>query len=315
MKSITCARGGGVYTRAMVSRIPEDSAAPPPPPPADDRERVYVLDARSLREVDRLASEEFGIPSIVLMENAAFHIADVALHVTGQVAAGGGPRVLIVCGPGNNGGDGLAAARHLHNAGAKVEIVMTVPEGALAGDAAVNAKIARSMGLPMTVIDTGRPGAAVREALERLGGGGGGGGADLIIDALLGTGLRQAVREPIASVIVAINRLAREHEIPVLAVDIPSGLDADSGEPLGETVHASVTVSMVGLKTGFTTLSAQAYIGDVVVVDIGSPPELTARLGTPLTDQELAERFGHQDENAGKPERAPSKHKRLGDGD
>jgi hydroxyethylthiazole kinase-like uncharacterized protein yjeF len=286
----------------MVSRIPKD----PEPRRKEEGEpepELYVLDRASVREVDRLAIEEYGIPSIVLMENASFHIADVCLHILAEETQ---QRIVIVCGPGNNGGDGLAAARHLHNAGATVELVLTAPDDAYSRDAAANLKIARAMGLRIAVIDTGRPAAAVRDAIDRLG------GAELIVDAVLGTGLNSAVREPLASVIQSINRAAEEHGIEVLSVDIPSGLDADSGQPLGVAVKADVTVSMVGLKTGFTALCAQSYIGDVVVVDIGAPKELTARLGTPLKDAELPERFTHPPDRTAPEDGGPAK--RLGDG-
>ncbi len=280
----------------MVSRIPDDTS----PSPAREQEPqpdVFVLGRAAVRDVDRLAVEVFGIPSIVLMENAAFHIADVALHLLREARP---PRILIVCGPGNNGGDGLAAARHLHNAGAVVEIVTAVPDGAMLGDAATNLKIARKMGLPITTIDTGRPAAAVEQAIARLGEPG------LIVDALLGTGLTSPVREPSLSLIEAINAAARDRGITVLAVDIPSGLDTDTGQPLGAAVRADVTVSMVGLKTGFTTLTAQGYVGDVVVADIGAPRELAARLGTPLKAQELPDLSIHR------PERGPGSSEEAG---
>jgi hydroxyethylthiazole kinase-like uncharacterized protein yjeF len=286
----------------MVSRTPEPRE---PAQPGEPERAVYILTREAVREVDRLAAAEFGIPSIVLMENAAFHIADLALHLVEEKPS---PRILIVCGPGNNGGDGLAAARHLHNAGAVVEIVLAAPEAALAGDAATNLQICRRMGLPMQVEDTLNPGRALQEAAIRLG------QPDLIIDAILGTGLRDRVRDPLAGVIAALNRTAKDLAVTVLAVDIPSGLECDSGEALGIAVQADVTISMVGLKAGFTKLAAQSIIGDVVVVDIGAPRELTERLGTPLKDQELPERFMHPEHRAA-PQEADERDaaRRLGD--
>src|SRR4051812_5706035 len=113
------------YTAPMTSQgaSPFDNDPGPALAPEQEQE-VFVLTRQALREVDRLATEQYAIPSIILMENAAFHLADVALHLTGEIPP---PRVLIVCGPGNNGGDGLAVARHLHNAGAMIEVLLAVP--------------------------------------------------------------------------------------------------------------------------------------------------------------------------------------------
>ncbi len=253
-------------------------------------QEVFILTRKAVRELDRLAVSEFGIPAILLMENAAFHIADLALHLTREQP---GARILLVCGPGNNGGDGLAAARHLHNAGAVVEIVHAGGRSE-EGEAAVNLGVALRMGLPITPVQgqDGRAAAAAMDAaLARLG------TPDLVIDAVLGTGLDRPVREPLATLIGRINELSKEGVL-VVAVDIPSGLDADTGEPLGMAVRADVTVTLAGLKAGFTKLGAQGYIGDVVVSDIGAPRELTQRLGTPLREHEPHEsppvRPGHE---------------------
>lgn len=251
----------------------DDSRGPPASPLASPA--AYVLSRQAVRELDRLATEEFGIPSSLLMENASFHLADIALHMLREV---NNPRVLILCGPGNNGGDGLALARHLHNAFARVEVILASADSAYRGDAAMNLAIVRQMGLSVTNAVEHDAAAAMRRAIDTLG------PPDLVIDALLGTGASESLREPIRGLIREINRLAGNGPL-VLAVDLPSGLDCDTGEPLGAAVHADVTVTFCGLKSGFLALSAQEYIGDVVVVDIGAPRELTARLGTPL-DQE-----------------------------
>ncbi len=279
----------------MVSRTPNPGHDAPPPEGGGERggagaggaERpepeVFILTREAARALDELATAEYGIPSIILMENASFHIADIALHLApGRHAA---PRIVIVCGPGNNGGDGLAAARHLHNAGADVRIVLAAPGAALTGDAAANLRIVQKMSLPILVEDAADPGGALRAAAD--------GSPDLLIDAILGTGAREPVREPLAGIIAALDRAAKEFRVPVLSVDIPSGLDCDTGEPLGAAVHADVTVSLAGLKRGFASLAAQSYLGDVLVVDIGAPKELTARLGVPLREQELPDRFTH----------------------
>ena len=126
-------------------------------------------------------------------------------------------------------------------------------------------------------------GAAVDRTVDRFG------PPDLVVDALLGTGLASNVREPIAGLIGWVNELGRKGAT-VLAVDIPSGLDCDSGEPLGAAVQADVTVSFVGLKKGFTGLTAQGYIGEVIVADIGAPRELVESLGKRMEEHELPDR-------------------------
>jgi NAD(P)H-hydrate epimerase len=218
------------------------------------------------------------------MENAAFHLADIALAM---VAEAPGATILIVCGPGNNGGDGLAVARHLHNARASVHILLAAPESRYTGDAAQNLAICRAMQLPITAADPNNPAQAFDEAEHALTGGAD--HPDLIIDALLGTGLASDVRPPLAALIESINARAR-NGTPVLSADIPSGLDADTGQVRGVAVHATITVTFAGLKQGFTTLAAQPFIGDVVVADIGAPRELTQRLGRLLSDHDLPAR-------------------------
>jgi hydroxyethylthiazole kinase-like uncharacterized protein yjeF len=240
---------------------------------------TWVLSRRAGRELDRAASTELGIPSIVLMENAAIGIAAAARGLVRDVDR---PGAIVLCGRGNNGGDGLAVARHLRIAGWRIGIVLAAPPSAYAGDAAVNLLICQRSGLPVHEATEADPNAAVDRAIERLG------PPDLLVDALLGTGATGAVRGPVAGLIHAINQ-RRGGDLRVLAVDLPSGMDADTGEPLGVSdgaepaiVRADLTVTMVGLKPGFLSLAAQEFLGDITVVGIGVPPELVARFGTPL---------------------------------
>jgi hydroxyethylthiazole kinase-like uncharacterized protein yjeF len=250
-------------------------ATPSREPAPQEAMEVLVLTREAVREVDRRATADYGIPSVVLMENAALHLAEVVL----DVCESDGPRVLILCGPGNNGGDGLAAARHLHNDGVRVEIVLSGPGSRLNGDAATNLAIDRAMGLPIREASETNPGEAVHAAVAAMG------GTDVVVDALLGTGLTRTVTGPTAALIAEVNRLGSEGAT-VVAADLPSGLDCDSGEPLGAAVRADTTVSFAGLKAGFVRLPAQEYIGDVVVADIGAPRELIEQLGRRLEDHE-----------------------------
>jgi NAD(P)H-hydrate epimerase len=225
---------------------------PPAPPPR------FVLGRDAVRRVDRTAIEEYGIPGIVLMENAARGLADEARQ---RLEATGSARVIVVCGRGNNGGDGYALARHLHNAGLAPRLAtLGVPRPG--SDAAVNASICRRMGLPID--DAGMLATAPA--------------VDLVVDAVFGTGLDRAVTGPAADAIAWMN----EQTAPVLAVDVPSGLDCDTGRPLGPTVRAACTVTFVAPKPGFLELDAQPFVGEVVVADIGAPAELVERFGRAL---------------------------------
>ncbi|MCK6462030.1 MAG: NAD(P)H-hydrate epimerase [Planctomycetes bacterium] len=205
------------------------------------------------REIDRIAQEELRIPGIVLMENAAIGIAAEAA----RVASGRGGHVAVVCGAGNNGGDGLATARHLSNKGFDVAVHLALPADAYGdkSDAAANLAIVRAMGIPLREgIDLGDPA--------------------LVVDALLGTGLVRHIREPFRSAVLAMNAM----RCPVLSVDLPSGLDANSGEVLGVAVRATVTATMVAPKVGFARKDGPTHVGRVVVVDIGVPPALVERV-------------------------------------
>ena len=215
----------------------------------------YVLDRESVRAVDRAAIVEYGIPGVVLMENAARSLAAEALVMLGGATGS----VVIVCGTGNNGGDGWALARHLHNAGVRVTVA-PLGEPREGGDAAINCRVCRNMALREIAPD---------ELPAHLG------GCDLIVDAIFGTGLDGRITGVAAAVIERINDSGR----PVLAVDVPSGLDCDSGEPLGSAVKAARTVTFVAHKPAMNVAAARKHLGQVVVADIGAPVELLERFG------------------------------------
>jgi len=219
-----------------------------------------------VRELDRRAIEEFGMPGVILMENAGRGAAAIAAEMLGDPA---GRRVAIFCGRGNNGGDGYVVGRHLHNRGARVEFVLACgpDEISPSSEAGINLAIVRRMGLPVRVADM----AESRSDAAALAG-----AADLIVDALLGTGLAGRVREPYLSIIRLINAADK----PVLSVDIPSGLDADTGNVLGATVRARVTATFVLPKCGFYRQDGPGHTGEVRVVDIGVPRELVESLET-----------------------------------
>jgi NAD(P)H-hydrate epimerase len=244
-------------------------------------EGVLVFSRRQIRELDRLAVEEFAIPSILLMENAARGVAGVILEGRQGMES---PSALVVCGPGNNGGDGLAVARHLVNRGVKIAIVLGAPAGAYKGDALTNLTIAQKMDLP--IFDGSKSEAAAGTAMAAaetvLG------EPVVLIDALLGTGLDRPATGVMAELIVQMNAM-RTRGCTTVAIDVPSGLDCDTGEAgndasgSGPVVEADLTVALAGVKAGFLTPTAQKHVGELVVVDIGAPRELVSRLGRPLT--------------------------------
>jgi NAD(P)H-hydrate epimerase len=205
-----------------------------------------------VREIDRRSIQDYHIPGIVLMENAARAVTDTAMEFLTP-----GKKALILCGGGNNGGDGLAVARHLQNRGVDVHIGLTIPPEKYRGDALINWNILRAMALPFSSITP--------DAISQS-------PADLIIDAIFGTGLQQAPRPPFAQIVAALRDLAR----PILAVDLPSGMDCDTGNALGDCITAIVTVTFVAEKAGFASPSAKQFTGRIVVGDIGCPIELLA---------------------------------------
>ena len=219
------------------------------------------------------------MPAVLLMENAARAAAEEAyamLHKNGRRVSN--TRVLVFCGGGNNGGDGYALARHLHNAGVTVGIFSLVDPSKLTGPAALNRRILKST--CVEIQDVPDFGSSSRRPEQW-------GTPDLIVDAILGTGFSGgALRPHIASAVAKINRLSAERKIPVLAVDIPSGLDCDTGVAADPTIRATTTITFVARKTGFSKPSAKKYLGRVVVAGIGVPREfylaLSARSRRPI---------------------------------
>jgi hydroxyethylthiazole kinase-like uncharacterized protein yjeF len=219
--------------------------------------KPLTLSRDAIREIDRLAIEEYEMPGVILMENAGRGTAQVALQMLDEPA---GKRAVILAGPGNNGGDGYVIARHLHNAGVATTTLLCCKEAKLKGDALTNYQIIRQMRLDVRPFASLDDLPAVSELLRQ---------ADLVVDALLGTGFAGQVRSPMAELIGRVNEVGPPR---VLAVDVPSGLDADTGRPSNACVRAHATCTFVAQKLGFP--AARAYTGHVHVLDIGVPREL-----------------------------------------
>jgi NAD(P)H-hydrate epimerase len=210
-----------------------------------------LLSREQARALDQWAMADLGIPGVVLMENAGRGIAELlaTLGIQGTV--------LIACGPGNNGGDGFVIARHLDNLGHPVRVLLFAHPDQLRGDAAINYQILVRSGFPVESLPDVEE-AWLQNQLQQV---------DWVVDALFGTGLKSALRSPFDRIVNAINTCPRR----VMAVDLPSGLDCDTGIPLGPTIRAHHTATVVAAKLGFQAASAREWIGEVRVIDMGVP--------------------------------------------
>ncbi|MBL7091979.1 MAG: NAD(P)H-hydrate epimerase [Candidatus Omnitrophica bacterium] len=224
-----------------------------PRKPGSKESLLKIVTAEEMRQIDKKATERYGIPAIILMENAAISSAFVVLKVL-KVGQG---NVVLFCGQGNNGGDGFACARHLINHAVKVKVYFPGRERKLSKEAKINYGILRRMG--QKILRPKLP--SLKKELNNT---------DLIIDALLGIGLKDKVREPVYSLIELINGSKK----PVLSLDIPSGLDATSGKVHGIAVKAKHTVTFGLFKRGFLNPQALTYTGRVTVGDISLPRRL-----------------------------------------
>jgi len=211
-----------------------------------------------MREMDRRAIEDYGIPGLILMENAGRAAAEEVWQLAGGRLDAA---VVIACGKGNNGGDGYVVARHLHNRGLNPRVFVLAPLEQISGDAGTNLAIIRRMGIEVCSLPDENDLAAFEAAAAK---------ADIVVDALLGTGLAGEVRGLLRAAIGVINRAGR----PVVAVDIPSGLDANTGAILGDCVRAFSTVTFAAAKIGMDVGSGPEMAGWIVVAEIGIPREI-----------------------------------------
>jgi NAD(P)H-hydrate epimerase len=207
------------------------------------------------RRIDRRAIEEYGLTGLVLMENAGRGVTNrlQRLGISGPV--------VICCGRGNNAGDGFVIARHLDLRGYLVRVLVWAEADELAGDAGANFRVLQKTNVPLVLFGKGHDPAQLDAALA---------GAAWIVDALLGTGARGEPRPPLDAVIDQLNASA----VPKLAVDLPSGLDCDTGQAAAHTIRAAHTCTFIAPKIGFAVPGADLYTGQVHVLDIGAPRRL-----------------------------------------
>jgi len=219
---------------------------------------MKVLTSSQMKEIDRKTIEEIGIPGPVLMENAGIRIVENILVRRPAIAA---ERIAIVAGKGNNGGDGMVVARHLRNRGARPVVFLLAAQGEVKGDAALNLRIARNIGIEIRELPTTAAWKKQRRDLMQ---------ATLIIDAIFGTGLIKPAEGLYAAAIEDIN------EAPgfKVAVDLPSGLSSDTFRLIGPAVKADLTVALAAPKISHVFPPAEDYIGELIVADIGIPFEV-----------------------------------------
>ncbi|UCH81173.1 MAG: NAD(P)H-hydrate dehydratase [Nitrospiraceae bacterium] len=213
---------------------------------------IKVATAKEMQDIDRLTIDRFGIPGTVLMERAGLSAVEKINEFYPN------KKIAVLCGGGNNGGDGFVIARELHNQGRKVDVFITTHPAKLKGDAKTNYEIAKKFKVP---VFPARKFVRTRFSAHHL-----------IVDALLGTGLSKSVKAPLSDVIKKVNRLS----CPVVAVDIPSGISSDTGQVMGTAVKADVTVTFGLPKRGHLIYPGAEYTGRLCIEDIGFPAILLA---------------------------------------
>lgn len=218
---------------------------------------MRIVTAAEMRAIDARAMDEFGIPGNVLLEHAGLHVAKCVWQL---VQSASRRRIVIFAGKGNNGGDGFVAARHLHNWGATVRVFAVADMRRIQSDAAAAAQMARRAGIDIVTLDQSNERNARLNATA----------ADVVVDALLGTGSRGRPKEVAARAIEIMNAVDK----PVVSVDVPSGVDADTGTVVHEAVRATMTITFGAPKLGLLLREGRELSGRVVVADIGLPPTL-----------------------------------------
>ena len=233
---------------------------------------MFVVTSEQMREIEERAVNELDVPSILLMENAAFAVAERCMDWLGN---GGTRNVVVICGRGKNGGDGFAVARLLHVRGVAVTVFFLGNENVTAGDSRINLEITKKTGVEVIAVRDEGSMPYVRYALEKC---------SLVVDAIFGTGLNSDVKDVYLSAINAINESARY----VISVDLPSGISADSGNIMGAAVQANQTVTLGFAKQGLYLHPGAEAAGEITIASIGVPLVGPDRKTIILDDDEFA---------------------------
>ena len=208
-----------------------------------------------MRQIDKRAIEEFGIPAIILMENAGYKASCIALDMISKEKE---RRVICVCGRGNNGGDGFVCARHLINKAVETDVFLLGNPDKLKGNAKINYQILKNMNEAIRILKNKEDFSFFRRRLNE---------AALLIDAIFGIGLSGEVKEPYKKIINLMNQSKK----PILAIDVPSGLDATEGNILGACIKAAKTITFALPKTGFIKNDGSSSVGELITADISIP--------------------------------------------
>ncbi len=216
-----------------------------------------AISTERMKALDRIAIEQYGIPSLILMENAGRGIVDLAEKIIQRNPK----KILVVCGKGNNGGDGFVAARHLINRGHQVQVIVLAEAADLKDDPKLNHDILKRMHVPVLPITTGRKVARLKGLAQK---------SNLILDGIFGIGLTRPVGGLYYDVISILNHSGK----PILAIDIPSGLNSDSGEELGIAIRAKATGTLGAAKRGLFIKDGPKCSGEITVIDISIPKKL-----------------------------------------
>jgi ADP-dependent NAD(P)H-hydrate dehydratase / NAD(P)H-hydrate epimerase len=229
---------------------------------------MRILNAAQMRDADRRTIEEIGIPSIVLMENAG---RQVVAAMEARIDSLPEARVAILCGRGNNGGDGFVVARVLHQRGVEVQVFVVGSAGEIRGDARINLDILGRLGLTVVEIASEEDWEAHGSSVA---------GYDVIVDALFGTGLSAPLSGLAETVVSDVNAMG----LPIVSVDLPSGLSADRPDVIGACVDASLTVTLTSPKLPLVVPPGASHAGDLVIADIGIPDEVIDSVGGPRVE-------------------------------
>jgi hydroxyethylthiazole kinase-like uncharacterized protein yjeF len=216
---------------------------------------VKVVTPKQMNQIDKICIDHFGIPGIVLMENAALRVVDEISSFLGTVS---GKKVLVIAGKGNNGGDAFAVSRHLYNKGALVSLFITASKNDITGDGAINLSIAEKSGIEPVEVVKEQSIDKIKTEMEK---------ADLIVDGILGTGLKGEVTGILANIV----RLVNHSEVPVISIDIPSGINGETGKIMGTCIKAVKTISFGLPKVGLLVHPGCEFAGQLIIADIGIP--------------------------------------------
>ncbi len=219
------------------------------------KSKPAALSASTIMKLDQITSAQFKIPTLLLMENAGRSVAEEAKKIMSKKGS-----VLILCGSGNNGGDGFAAARHLTNAGVSVNIWIIGRPERFKPDTVANYQMMTAMGIPFKLFDAD----LMKNFMKDLK------SSKLIIDALFGVGLSRNLEEPYISLVDLVNKAKKR----VLSIDLPSGLHADTGNVMGKCIRAHTTVTLAALKPGLYVNEGPAHAGKIKIADISIPKVL-----------------------------------------